>query len=240
MSLIQPYSKTLGNWILELEDLGTAGRNHLNPNRYNNDKSDYKCRVNGCSEDSHWLSLKGLCKDHKSHQHDLVLSLKQNSTTTDYKPTHVQIINSIFNWSSITGISVLELFESFSQSIIGEVQDVSIISGNVVIDSVTPQDLHELLNQRFDEIDEFLMERDIDESVEAECFGESIPITILFYTICALIVCEETNRGDRWFARYVLEDESLVRLLGGMMPLTYVASICFNWGFSVNNSLFNR
>ncbi|MBD1263230.1 hypothetical protein HZY62_21775 [Maribacter polysiphoniae] len=61
-----------------------------------------------------------------------------------------------------------------------------------------------------------------------------IPAIVLAHTFVGLLICEEANRGDRWFSRIVRMDESKSKALGAAMPIAYFATKNFPWGVEMS------
>jgi len=239
--MIETYNANIRDgWEIRVEDHAEQGKLKENKNRYNHEGNYDTCRVRGCNVRLAWNSVIGRCKEHREHQNDLVLFLKRDNEEINYRPVHLSAIDALLHWADDNSISLSPLFSALSRSIIGQVQDVSILANVIEIDNVEPQSMDALFSTRFEEVNQIAADMDLDLDSELELDGHQVSLEVVIKVVTGLIVCEEANRGDRWFARELLGDAQLSTAQGGIMPITHFAVKSFDWGMELSSKLFRR
>ncbi|MCP9750452.1 hypothetical protein EGI32_05660 [Ferruginibacter sp. HRS2-29] len=167
--------------------------------------------------------------------HDLHLSLSNSvgGGTTDV-PMHQDIVDSLISWAKPRNFDLNPLFELMSFNALGNIPDVSTLAGDNLHVGYTPPMLQDLLDEMIKVVDNFLPSTN-NSSYQILTVGTGVnkrelSARILALTFAGLVLCEEANRGDRWFSRTILKDETKTTMLGGAMPIAYFAARTFNWG----------
>lgn len=237
--MINPVTRPIDGWNLTISDNGLGGRNHINRNKLNYLANDRTCKIIGCTNQFRINRSSGLCDNHQVHEHDLFLEVQNPGGTSINAPAHKDIIDALIEWSSSRNYNLLPLFSSISFNTLGNVPDVSTLSGEVVHAGVIVPRLKDVFDALLLVVDNFLPTSNNSSHQPLKTARGDIPAIVLAHIFIGLLVCEEANRGDRWFSRMVRKDESKTTQLGAAMPIAYFAAKSFPWGVEMNNSARN-
>ena len=237
--MINPISRSIDNWRITINDNGIIGRNHINRNKLNHLKDDRTCKIVSCINHIRINRTSGLCDTHEAHEHDLYLELHDPSGTLINAPAHKDIIDALIDWSSTRNFGLLPFFSSLSFNTLGNVPDVSTLAGKVVHIGVTLPTLDVIYDSLIEVINNFFPINNNSSYQTLETPRGEIPAIVLAFTFAGLLICEEANRGDRWFCRMVRKEESKTTQLGAAMPIAYFATRIFPWGVEMNKSARN-
>ncbi|QYA24281.1 hypothetical protein G3I01_01720 [Gramella sp. MT6] len=232
-SMINKVSYVVANWELTISNKGE--KPHKNPNKLDWNQNSRRCFINGCSNKVYKTKMSGLCKDHEYHQFDLLLSLLDPSGVNHSIPAHHDMINCLMDWSSTRNFPLSPFFEKLSFAILGNVPDISSLSGEVTYEKYKVKELNEIFESSKKVVEQFFPESNNSSFQPLSTKKGDIPVIVLAHVLMSLIVCEEANRGDRWHCRTIRKDESKTTQLGGAMPIVYFAARSFNWGVEMKN-----
>lgn len=238
--MINPVRKNINNWEITIKDKGEKGRNKKNKNKYNLLKPERNCRIIKCNEKVRINKQTGLCEKHKLHSHDLYLSVIDDNGIEIGPPAHKEIIDALLEWSQSRNFGLLPFFSDLSFNTLGNVPDVTVLASKVIVD----KKIHKpTINDIFDSLIKvverhFPLENNSSYQPLVTNKGK-FPAIVLAYIFAGLLICEEANRGDRWFCRMVLKDESKTTQLGAAMAIAYFATRIFPWGVEMNKSAHN-
>lgn len=230
-----PYTDIKTNWSIEIKDLLLAGRNKINPLKLNLQQSDRTCKYQGCIGTFLRTRTSGLCDTHLNHQHDLFLDVFLNGNHVS-SPTHADIINHLITWAKSRNYDLMNFFKDCSFSILGNIPDVSTLSGDVIHAGFTPKSLDDYLDICIKCVDRHFPVDNNSSYQLLSVKGINFPARVLAIILVGLLLCEETNRGDRWFWREIVKQEEKTQFLGGAMPIAYFASMSFPWGMEIGKA----
>ncbi|WP_142786090.1 hypothetical protein [Changchengzhania lutea] len=236
--MIITVNRPISGWEIRILDNGTAGRNKPNPNKLNFLANDRTCKIDGCSNPIRINRTSGLCDTHVEHEHDLLLELRNNGILIG-APSHKDIIDALINWSSSRNFGLLPFFSSLSFNTLGNVPDVSTLAGKTVHTGITPTTIDLIFDELIKVINNFFPLNNNSSYQPLQTSKGEIPAIVLAFTFAGLLICEESNRGDRWFSRIIRKDESKTTQLGAAMPIAYFATRIFPWGVEMNSSARN-
>lgn len=223
------------DWKIRIKGNGT--RNQANRNKYNFEKLDGSCRIAGCSNTFRRNRTSGLCDSHSDHTHDLILTLFNPDDVLISVPTHQAIIDLIIKWTETRNYDLKPFFAQVSFTILGGIADVTSLGGDIQHGADVQIDTIDDVFNRLIEVTERHFPAEHTSSHQTlENRGTEFPAIVLIYTILGLLICEESNRGDRWFSRVVMKDEGKTSMLGAAMPIAYFASRSFPWGVELGKA----
>ncbi|WP_058102848.1 hypothetical protein [Maribacter dokdonensis] len=217
----------------------TTGRNHINRNKLNHLANDRVCKIVGCNNDFRINRTSGFCDNHEFHEHDLYLELHDPAGTLVNAPAHKDIIDALIEWSSTRNFGLLPFFSSLSFNSLGNVPDVSTLAGKVVHPGITVPTIGSIYDSLIEVINNYFPVNNNSSYQPLKTPRGEIPAIVLAYTFAGLLICEEANRGDRWFCRMVRKEEAKTTQLGAAMPIAYFATRIFPWGVEMNKSARN-
>ncbi|WP_299113131.1 hypothetical protein [uncultured Winogradskyella sp.] len=232
--MIQTITHIIANWQIVVSDRGNLNKN--NPNKIDYNSLSRICHFNGCRNPINIRRTSGLCDEHQTHQHDLLLSLKDNEGINVGVPAHQDIIDCLIEWAKSRNYNLSAFFEKISFSILGNVPDVTSLAGEITYDNIETPNFDEIFNNCISVAEEFFPSRNNSSYQPLSTRTGDIPIIVLAHIFIGLIVCEEANRGDRWHCRIIRKDETKTSQLGGAMPIAYYAAKSFNWGIEMGKS----
>jgi hypothetical protein len=225
------------NWTIKITDLTNPGtRFHANPNKINYLKNSNQCNFVDCANTIRANRTSGLCDTHQTHQHSLFLELYNYNGTLINAPLHTEIVDKLIEWAKPRNYDLYPLFQAISFNILGTIPDVSTLANETVHRAFTPPSLQSLLDEVAVIVDKHMPDYNNSSYQPLITRQGNIPARILALTFAGLILCEEANRGDRWFNRIVRKDESKTELLGGAMPIGYFAARMFPWGIEIGKA----
>ncbi|MBJ2174389.1 hypothetical protein JBL43_09085 [Aureibaculum sp. A20] len=236
--MINTVNKSISGWEIRILDNGTTGRNKPNPNKLNFLSNDKTCKVNGCENQINIRRTSGLCDDHIEHEHDLLLELRNHGNLIGV-PSHQDIIDALMDWSSSRNFGLLPFFSSLSFNTLGNVPDVSSLAGKTTHKGITPITIDFIFDELIKVVNNFFPINNNSSYQPLNTSRGEIPAIVLAFTFAGLLICEESNRGDRWFSRVIRKDESRTTQLGAAMPIAYFATRIFPWGVEMKNSARN-
>ena len=229
--MILPYQVTIDGYIIKLSDNINSTRFQENPNKYNFNQSNTVCFIDGCPNTYMRTRTSGLCNFHRNHCHDLLLEVFDSNGYAHSVPAHKDIIDSLMNWAITRNFSLDSFFSKLSFNILGNIPDVTSLSGDIFYQrQITMPTLNDIFSSLLPIIHEFFPPNNSSSYQKLNTNGKNISAITLAYIIVGLLICEETNRGDRWFFRNIIGDESRTKILGAAMPLAYYATKTFQWG----------
>ncbi len=234
-SITDPNSQ----WQIIIRDLVAPGtRFHLNNNKLNYDKSSNACRFSACTTAIRRNRTSGLCDTHQIHQHSLFLELQNPQHNIVNAPLHLEIVDKLIEWAGTRNFDLTPLFQDISFNILGNIPDVSTLSSDTTHHGFTPPTLQSLVDEVILIVNKHLP--DFNNSSYQPLLTKQglIPARILALTFAGLVLCEEANRGDRWFSRIIRKEEFQTELLGGAMPIGYFAARMFPWGIEIGKAAF--
>lgn len=237
--MINPINRSIDNWRITINDNGITGRNHVNRNKLNYLTNDRTCKIVGCRNQIRINRTSGLCNNHEFHEHDLYLEIQDPLGSLVNAPAHKDIIDALLEWSSSRNFGLLPFFSSLSFNTLGNVPDVSTLAGKVIHPGITLLTLDVIYDSLIEVINNFFPINNNSSYQPLKTPRGEIPAIVLAFTFAGLLICEEANRGDRWFCRMVIKDESKTTQLGAAMPIAYFATRIFPWGVEMNNSARN-
>ncbi|MES1182130.1 MAG: hypothetical protein ABUL44_04975, partial [Flavobacterium sp.] len=170
------------------------------------------------------------------HSHDLYLVLHDPDGNLVNAPAHKEIIDALILWSSTRNFGLLPFFSSISFNTLGNIQDVSIMAGSIRRRGIVPQTLNDQYNALAPIVEQYFPSTNNSSYQPLSTARGNIPAIVLAHTFIGLLICEEANRGDRWFCRMVINNEKRTTNLGAAMPLAYFATRIFPWGVEFNTS----
>ncbi|MEZ4805796.1 MAG: hypothetical protein R2852_10010 [Bacteroidia bacterium] len=225
------------NWQIKITDLTKRGtRFHANPNKLNYLKNSKLCNFGRCRNTIRSNRTSGLCDKHQIHQHSLFLELFDTTGNLVNAPLHIEIVDKLIEWAKPRNYDLISLFKDISFNILGNIPDVSSLAGETKHTGYTPPSLQNLLNEAIIIVDKHMPDYNNSSYQPLITKQGDIPARILALTFAGLILCEEANRGDRWFNRIIRKDESKTELLGGAMPIGYFAARMFPWGIEIGKA----
>lgn len=151
-------------------------------------------------------------------------------------PLHTEIVDKLIEWTKPRNYDLLPLFKDISFNILGNIPDVSTLAGETMHVGFTPPTLQNLLDEVIIIVDKHMPDYNNSSYQPLLTRQGNIPARILALTFAGLILCEEANRGDRWFNRIIRKNESKTELLGGAMPIGYFAARMFPWGIEIGKA----
>jgi hypothetical protein len=234
--MINTVTRRIDGWNLTISDNGLTGRNHINRNKLNYLANYRTCKIIGCGNQFRINRSSGLCNNHENHEHDLYLEVQDPLGVAVNAPAHKDIIDALIEWSSSRNFNLLPLFSCISFNTLGNVPDVSTLSGKVVHAGIVVPTLDFVFDALLLVVDNFFPTSNNSSHQPLKTAKGNIPAVVLAHIFIGLLVCEEANRGDRWFSRLVRKDESKTTQLGAAMPIAYFAARSFPWGVEMNNS----
>jgi hypothetical protein len=238
MPLISNTNYTDGHsgWSFTIIDKGVSGRPKFNPTKLNLRGLHKSCQYNECKAVIRSNRKSGLCDLHQSHAHDLLLKLRDPSNKQINIPSHIEIIDQLIKWAKTRNYDLTPLFSALSFAILGNIPDVSTLAGEIKHSNFNPPSIQTLLDETILVVDRFFPESNNSSYQPLSTTKGSIPARILAMTFAGLILCEEANRGDRWFWRQICKDEAKTEFLGGAMPIAYYAAVSFPWGLEIGKA----
>lgn len=237
--MIASYEINIDNFIIRLSDNFTDGRFQENPNKYNLDRNINICKINGCNNTFNRNRQSGLCDDHQLHEHDLFLEVLNTVDRSPYSfPTHKEIIDALMDWSSTRNFSLNTFFSKISFNVLGNIPDVTSLSGDIEYteDIIIPT-IEDIFTSLLPIIYETFPLNNTSSYQKLKTNRGNISAISLAHIMVGLLICEEANRGDRWFFRNIIKDESKTSYLGAAMPLAYFATKTFSWGVEMNKKV---
>ncbi|CAL2084916.1 hypothetical protein [Tenacibaculum sp. 190524A05c] len=237
--MINPINRNINNWKITINDNGTSGRNHINPNKLNYLANDRTCKIVGCKNQFRINRTSGFCDNHELHEHDLYLELHSPEGTLINAPAHKDIIDALIKWSSTRNFGLLPFFSSLSFNTLGNVPDVSTLAGKVIHSDIIIPTIGSIYDSLIEVINNYFPLNNNSSYQPLKTAKGEIPAIVLAYTFAGLLICEEANRGDRWFCRMIRKDEAKTTQLGAAMSIAYFATRIFPWGVEMNNSARN-
>lgn len=238
--MIATLSIPIDGWEIRIKDNGTTGRNKINPNRLNYLKDDRECKVVGCTGRLARINIpSGLCASHKKHQNDLYLELIDSTGTVVSVPRHNDIVDYLMVWASSRNFSLKDIFAELSFNILGNVPDVSTLDAKTIHTGLSIPDLVDIWNAILPTIHKYFSITNTSSFQKLSTSQGDISVIVLVYTFVGLLICEEANRGDRWFCRNVIGDESKTTQYGGAMPFIYYAKKSFPWGVEMPKKILS-
>ncbi|MEZ0233091.1 MAG: hypothetical protein ACAH12_09650 [Methylophilaceae bacterium] len=224
------------DWKVSLSSNGK--RKHKNLSKYNLDRSSNKCRIVGCINTFKTRGrMTGVCDVHKKHTSDLILTVS-HSASIESLPGHIEIIEKLLEWSKSTNSPIDRFIEKLIKSIIGNIPEISTLAGMTPLSLEVNIDLKSLFEKHVVKVvDEFFEPDNLVSYLPLTTKKGTFPARILALALASLMFCEEANRGDRWFYRHILKDESKTTKLGGAMTVAYYAARQFKWGMDMQKPL---
>jgi hypothetical protein len=235
--MINTIEYEVATWKLTISDGGL--RHKPNPNKLNWEKRSRECLINGCNNTIRINRTSGLCNDHTEHQHDLLLALSAPDGSNHSIPSHHDIINCLIDWSSTRNFILSPFFEKLSFTTLGNVPDVTSLSGEVNYRTTNVPSLEDIFENIKKVVEQFFPENNNSSYQPLLTDKGNIPVIVLANVFMSLVICEEANRGDRWHCRMIRKNESKTTQLGGAMPIVYFAARTFNWGVEMKKASRN-
>jgi hypothetical protein len=232
--MIQTITHQVGNWVITMSDEGAL--NKENPNKIDFSSISRACLFEGCNEVIRIDRTSGLCDNHKFHQHDLLLSLKDSRGNEHSVPAHIDIIDCLIAWAKTRNFNLDKFFEDISFSILGNIPDVTSLANEVNYGVIPIPTLNTVFTTSIEVAEKHFPASNNSSYQPLTIRTGDIPVIVLAHVFIGLIVCEEANRGDRWHCRVVRGDEKQTSKLGGAMPIAYYASKTFRWGIEMGKS----
>lgn len=149
---------------------------------------------------------------------------------------HTEIVDKLIEWAKTRNYDLFPLFKDISFNILGNIPDVSTLAQETNHIGFTPPTLQNLLDEVVILVDKHMPDYNNSSYQPLNTKQGNIPARVLALTFAGLILCEEANRGDRWFNRIIRNDESKTELLGGAMPIGYFAARMFPWGIEMGKA----
>ena len=231
--MIPPIVHEIGEWTLRITDNGKKLKD--NPIKYYFDETSRSCRREGCGKKLR-ANSRGMCDTHQIHEHDLLLVLEDDSGNKLKVPAHKNIIDCLLEWSRPRNFDLIPFFEDISFSILGNVPDVTSMAKKVRYDNITVPSLQDVFDNAIGIAEKYFPESNKSSFQTLKVKDDDIPIIVLSHIFIALTVCEEANRGDRWYHRHVMGNESETEMLGGAMAIAYFAAVSFRWGMELGKA----
>ncbi len=238
--MIEPVDIIVDEWNIKISDNFPSTRNHKNPNRYNLDANNRSCNYLDCNNVINVRRTSGLCNQHTNHLHDLFLELDTNGVSIT-PPRHKDIVDALILWSSTRNFSLDGFFSELSFNILGNIPDVTSLSGDIAHETYTNMSsLTDIYNPLRLIVQRYFPEDNSSSYQMLETRNGNMSAILLANTFVGLLICEEANRGDRWFCRNIIKDESKTEQLGAAMPLSYYAAKSFPWGVELNKKVAHK
>ena len=239
--MIDPLTRTISDWTIQISDNHPSNRNHENPNKYNWQKDDRQCKYNGCTQSIRINRTSGVCDNHKNHLHDLFLEVFTPQGDLISPPRHKDIIDALILWASTRNFSLDSFFSELSFNILGNIPDISSLSEDIMLTGYpTMPTLNDIYHPLELIIEKYFPSSNTSSYQEFHLSSNQIPAILLAHIFVGLLICEESNRGDRWFCRNIMQDEMKVSQLGASMPLAYYAAKTFRWGVELNRATAHK
>jgi len=224
-------------WRITITDRTVAGtRFHLNKNKLNFTRTLLVCSFDGCPSVIRRNRTSGLCNIHETHQHSLFLELHSPQHGMVNAPLHIEIVDKLIDWAKPRNYDLTNLFSDISFNILGNIPDVTTLAQETVHVGFVVPTLQSLVDEVKLIVDKHLPDFNNSSYQPLQTRQGPIPARILALTFAGLILCEEANRGDRWFNRIVRKEEAKTELLGGAMPIGYFAARMFPWGIEIGKA----
>ena len=220
----------------ELSFTGGGSRKHKNNSTFNPNKNSRKCHISGCATLIPMMrSSSGLCMNHRLHTDDLVLDVLFNGNSKLF-PGHIEIIELLIEWAHTRNYDLNPFFEELAFNILGNIPDSTTLNGDTALFNASNMSLQSLTqNYMLNVVDRFFPTSN-SSSYQVLVSGQTeFPARILATIFAGLVLCDEATRGNRWFCRNVLKDESRTSELGGALPLAYFAARSFHWGVEMKS-----
>ncbi len=232
--MIVPFQTTIDGWTIDITDTGTKFKD--NNTWLNHEQTSNQCNYGDCTETFMKTRMSGLCNTHKKHEHDLLLKLTSPDGTI-LEPLHQHIIDALISATSNTNINLTNFFSKLSGAIIGNVQDVSTLAGKTVHTNTQTQTLTQIFTTIEPTIEEIFPDHNIENHTLQEIEGiGNISLLALAKTMVGLLICEESNRGDRWFCENIINAPQRTTQLGAAMAIASFATKSFAWEVDFNKA----
>lgn len=239
-SNIADYILTDSGWELKIVAQRNSGRLQLNKCKYDYKKQSRVCMIEGCTNSINITRTSGLCDEHSSHMTDLFLTIKApGSDESEKPPAHFEIIDQLIAWAKPRNYFLNNFFSDMSYYIQGNIPDVTTLDGDVIHDGFIVPSLKDLFNPLIQVVDNHFPSSNNSSYQLLQTRKYKIPARFLALTFAGLLLCEEANRGNRWFCRIIMQDESKTTEKGAGMPLMYYAAKSFEWKVDMYNTLRN-
>ena len=214
----------------------------MNPNKYNWNQNSRQCHIAGCDNTFNRTRKSGLCNTHVLHTADLLLEVRKTGTDFGNPPAHFDILDKLLEWATTRHIHLETYVNRIAIKILGNIPDITILDGQHKNHLPTPLSIQDLVNTCvMPEIEALFSQSEQSWSSQTYTIrGTAYPVRILFIIFAGLMLCEESNRGDRWLYKHVLNMEDKVSQLGGAMPLTYLASRRYDWPITIGPNLLRK
>ena len=218
---------------IEISDVGQNPK--PNPNKYDFNQTSRVCLYKNCNKKISKSRKSGLCNEHQTHQHDLLLTLKPKDQNS-IRPVHTEVIDDLVEWERIENFDLCHFIEDIKHRIIGNIPDVTSLASEVTYKSVKVPSLMNVFDSAVKVVQKhFSNQKELSSKIVSTKNGD-IPIIVLATVFVGLIVCEEANRGDRWHCTFVRKDCRQIKNSGGMMPLMYYSSKKFTHDIEMGKS----
>lgn len=223
-------------WIVSFSLNGK--KRHKNPSKYNWERESNRCLIKSCKNEIHKNKLSGLCADHEYHVADLILHVsKHGKTAIKTLPSHSEIVERLVEWATPRNYPINRFFEELSINMLGNVPDITTLAGKspltkyaIPLDELVNTSVIQLVNAHFPTARSTSYQK-------LKTKAGEFPVRTLAIIFAGLVLCEEANRGDRWFCRNILGKEEKTTQLGGAMPIVYFAARQFPWGVEMKQVL---
>ncbi len=216
----------------------TGDRPHKNPCKYNWDRHSNRCLIKGCKVVINRNRLSGLCDKHENHVADLFLEVAQHGKAHIKKPpSHSEIIEQLIEWSNTRNYQLAPFFEELAFNVLGNVPEVTTLANKSPLTSHVSTIERVVQSTVMKTVDKFFPTTNSSSYQILKTKVGDFPVRTLAAIFSGLVLCEEANRGDRWFCRIILKEESKTSQLGGAMPLVYFAARQFKWGVEMKSVL---
>lgn len=239
--MIEPINIEVDGWCIRISDKTPSTRDHKNPNKYNLETDNRICNYTNCENTFNIRRTSGLCDEHENHLHDLFLELNNSSGERITAPRHKDIIDALILWSSTRNFSLDGFFSELSFNILGNIPDVTSLAGDIIHESYADMPtLVEIYNPLTFIVQRYFPDDNSSSYQVLETKTGNMSAILLANIFVGLLICEESNRGDRWFYRNIVKNESKTEQLGAVMPLSYYAAKSFSWGVEVNKKVGHK
>ena len=242
------YDATIDGWRIIIDDSGTIFKKNVA--RYGEYEKPNTCVFKDCVTKRKVIS--GRCHKHQNHRYDAILKLTTPSNIILKPPSHGTIVKKLTDTCTDNEINIDKFYKFILPKVLGKIPDMTSHSRETILPKLKSGRSPIVKNHKvtFPRIiscaEKYFSNKNYKEfeitfgRKKTDRITETITTRVLACIFSGLILCEETNRGDRWFCNKVLENANLTTQLGGIMPLRGYAATQYSWKVPLPRTVLNK